>query len=48
MERKSDSVETFQKRLRDEVAAVENEIKAYNLRVEALNKRLEGLKRHPD
>jgi prophage DNA circulation protein len=45
MERKSDSVETFQKRLRDEVAAVENEIKACNLRVEALNKRLEGLKR---
>jgi prophage DNA circulation protein len=46
MERKKDSsVETFQKRLRDEVAAVENEIKACNLQVEALNKRLDGLKR---
>ena len=45
MEQKKDSVETFQKRLRDEVAAVENEINAYNRQVEALNKRLEGLKR---
>src|SRR5258708_1106516 len=45
MERKSDSVETFQKRLRDEAAAVENEIKPCNLRVEALNKPLEGFKR---
>ena len=46
MERKRDSVETFhQKRLRDEVAAVENEINACNRQIEALNKRLEGLKR---
>lgn len=45
MEQKKDSVETFQKRLRDEVAAVENEINACNRQVEALNKRLEGLKR---
>jgi prophage DNA circulation protein len=45
MEQKKDSVETFQKRLRDEVAAAENEINACNRQVEALNKRLEGLKR---
>jgi hypothetical protein len=40
MGRKRDSVETFQKRLRDEVAVVENEINACNRRIEALNKRL--------
>jgi hypothetical protein len=40
-----DSVVTFQKRLQDEVAAVESEINACNQRIEALNKRLEGLKR---
>jgi predicted nucleic acid-binding Zn-ribbon protein len=45
MEQKRDSVETFQKRLRDEVAAVENEINTCNQQLEALNKRLEGLKR---
>jgi predicted nucleic acid-binding Zn-ribbon protein len=42
---KMDSVATFQKRVQDELAAVENEINGYNQQIEALNKRLEGLKR---
>src|SRR5580698_4709899 len=40
-----DSVATFQKRVQDELAAVENEISERNQQIEALNKRLEGLKR---
>ena len=39
------SVQTYQKRLREEVAAVEKEIQSHNQQVEELNKRLEGLKR---
>ena len=39
------SVDTFHKRLRDEIAAVEKEIQSHNQQVEALTKRLEGLKR---
>jgi hypothetical protein len=39
------SVETFKKRLREEIAAVEQEIQAHNHQVEASSKRLEGLKR---
>jgi hypothetical protein len=39
------SVETYQKRLRDEVSAVEKEIQSRNEQIERLNKRLEGLKR---
>jgi hypothetical protein len=39
------SVDTFEKRLREEIAAVEQEIQARNQQVEALTKRLEGLKR---
>jgi hypothetical protein len=39
------SVDTFHKRLRDEIAAVEKEIQSHNQRVEMLGKRLEGLKR---
>jgi hypothetical protein len=39
------SVDTFKKRLREEIAAVEKEIQAHNQQVEALSKRLEGLKR---
>jgi hypothetical protein len=39
------SVQTYQKRLRDEVAAVEKEIESRNEQIEQLNKRLEGLKR---
>jgi len=39
------SVNEFQKRVRDEVAAVEKEIQSHNQQVEALTKRLEGLKR---
>jgi hypothetical protein len=39
------SVQAYQKRLRDEVAAVEKEIRSHNQQIEALNKRLEGLKR---
>src|SRR5437899_11078182 len=39
------SVDTFHKRLRDEIAAVEKEIQSHNQQLEALNKRLEGLKR---
>jgi hypothetical protein len=40
-----DSLQRYQKRLRDEVAAVEKEIKSHNQQVAALNQRLEGLKR---
>src|SRR5713101_5988133 len=40
-----DSVETYQKRLQDEIAAVENEINARTQQIEGLTKRLEGLKR---
>jgi hypothetical protein len=39
------SIETYQKRLRDEVSAVEKEIQSHNEQNEQLNKRLEGLKR---
>jgi chromosome segregation ATPase len=39
------SVDTFEKRLREEIAAVEKEIQSHNQEVEALTKRLEGLKR---
>src|SRR6266851_1155264 len=39
------SIDAFQKRLRDETAAVEKEIQSHNQQVEALSKRLEGLKR---
>jgi hypothetical protein len=39
------SVDTFQKRLRDDIAAVEKEIQSHNQQVQALTKRLEGLKR---
>ena len=42
------SVDTHQKRLRDEVAAVEKEIQSHNQQVAALNQRLEGLKRAVD
>jgi hypothetical protein len=37
---KTDSVATFQKRVQDELAAVENEISERNQQIEALNKRL--------
>src|SRR6266849_10672366 len=40
-----DSVETYQKRLKDGIAAVENEINAHNQQIEVLTKRLEGIKR---
>ena len=39
------SVDTFHKRLREEIAAVEKEIHSHHQQVEALAKRLEGLKR---
>jgi len=39
------SVETYQKRLRDELSVVEREIESYNQQIETLNKRLDGLKR---
>ena len=39
------SVDAFQKRLRDETATVEKEIQSHHQQVDALNKRLEGLKR---
>ena len=39
------SVDTFRKRLRDEIAAVEKEIQSHNQQIEALTKRLESLKR---
>jgi hypothetical protein len=39
------SVETYQKRLRDELSQVEREIESHNQQIETLNTRLEGLKR---
>src|SRR5215472_3204062 len=39
------SLDAFEKRLRNETTTVEKEIEAYNQRLEALNKRLEDLKR---
>ncbi len=39
------SVETYQKRLREEVSLVEQEIESHNQQIESLNTRLEGLKR---
>ena len=39
------SVDTFKKRLREEIVAVEQEIQTHNQQVKALSKRLEGLKR---
>ena len=39
------SVDTFHKRLRDEIAAVEKEIQSHNQQVESLTDRLKGLKR---
>jgi hypothetical protein len=39
------SIDAFQKRLRDETATVEKEIQSHNQQVGALSKRLEGLKR---
>jgi hypothetical protein len=39
------SVETYQRRLRDEVSLVEQEIESHNQQIETLNIRLEGLKR---
>jgi hypothetical protein len=39
------SVQTYQRRLREEIAAVEKEIESNSGQIEQLNKRLEGLKR---
>ena len=39
------SVDTFHKRLRDEIAALEKAIQSHNHQVESLTKRLEALKR---
>ena len=39
------SVDTFKKRLREEIASVEQETQSHNQQAEALTKRLEGLKR---
>jgi len=39
------SVDTFKKRVREEITGVEQEIQARHQQVEALSKRLEGLKR---
>ena len=39
------SVDTFHKRLRDEIAAVEQEIQSHNQQVESLTDRLKGLNR---
>jgi hypothetical protein len=36
------SVDTFHKRLRDEIAAVEKHIQSHNQQIESLTKRLEG------
>jgi hypothetical protein len=40
-----DSLQRYQKRVRDEVAAVEKEIQSHSQQLAALNQRLEGLKR---
>ena len=42
---KMNSVDSFKKRLREAIAAVEKEIQSHSQEVEALTKRLEGLKR---
>ncbi len=42
------SVNAFQKRLRDEVAAVEKEIQSHNQQIEAFGTRFGGLKRAPE
>jgi hypothetical protein len=39
------AVDTFHKRLREEIATVEREIQSHNQQVETLTQRLEGLKR---
>jgi cell division septum initiation protein DivIVA len=39
------SVDTFHKQLRDEIAAVEKEIQSHNQQVESLTHRLQGLNR---
>jgi predicted nucleic acid-binding Zn-ribbon protein len=39
------SIETFERPLRDETDMVEKEIESHKQQLEALNKRLEGLKR---
>jgi mannitol-1-phosphate/altronate dehydrogenase len=39
------SLDAFEKRLREETATVEREIQLHNQQLEALNKRLEGLRR---
>jgi hypothetical protein len=39
------SVETYQRRLRDELSVIEHEIESHNQQIETLNARLEGLKR---
>jgi uncharacterized protein involved in exopolysaccharide biosynthesis len=39
------SIDAFQKRLRDETTTVEKESQSHNQQVEALSKRLGGLKR---
>jgi hypothetical protein len=39
------SLNTFEMRIRDELAAVEKEIQSHNQQVGLLTKRLEGLKR---
>jgi hypothetical protein len=36
------AVDTYQKRLRDEIAVVEKEIQSHNQQVAALNQRLRG------
>jgi hypothetical protein len=39
------SIDTYQGRLRDEIAAIEKEIQSHSQRIVELNKRLEGLRR---
>jgi hypothetical protein len=39
------SLDAFERRLRDETATVEKEIVSHHQQLEALNKRLEGLRR---
>ena len=39
------SLDAFEKRLRDETATVEREIQSHNQQLEALKQRLEGLRR---